>query len=375
MTAADHSNINFTTFIYSSFAFLFTMSDGSLVFCYGCIETGKYHSEEEKLAAVRHAQPANEFNAQIVTNPAANSPFLAEAGRYELIVSHGCPFAARPWAALTLLGLEDCIRVIRTFPGNGSNGFFFSPVSEEEKDMVSKHSGGIDWERQGPSWPVGEAVPTHMRDIYMRANPDYTGAYSVPVLYDAKNHTIVNNNSLEIAVILSTQFKAFQKNTSLDLFPTHGDDTVATAMRSKFQEIHGTVNIKVYKAHFAQEQEEYEKHVREFFVTLDEYEKILGTQDFILGTDKPSICDIQLMTTLVRMPLVYSTLFRISYKHMNERCYPNLTKFVRRLHDMADLSQCLQLQGILTNYYTSVPINKKAGKTVPLAPENVFDYF
>jgi glutathionyl-hydroquinone reductase len=45
--------------------------------------------------------------------------------RYELIVSAGCPFAARPWAAVEYLGLQKAIRVVRAFPGNGVDGFFF----------------------------------------------------------------------------------------------------------------------------------------------------------------------------------------------------------------------------------------------------------
>jgi len=344
------------------------MSDGSLVFCYGCIEPGKYHNEEEKLAAVRHAQPSNEFNAQIVDNPDANSPFLAEAGRYELVVSHGCPFAARPWTTLILLGLEDTVRVVRTFPGNGSDGFFFSPVSEEESEMVGKHSGGVEWEREGPS--CGERA-THVRDLYLRSNPDYSGAFSVPVLYDTKTKTVVNNSSLEIAVILSTMFRRFQKQPTLDLFPS----TLGEApLRAKFQDIHARVNIKVYRAHFSVDQAEYEGHIRDFFSTLDEFEAHLSAQDWVMGS-APSLCDVMLFATLVRLPLVYSTVFRIAYKHMNERCYPSLTAFVRRLHGMADLSKCLQLRGILANYYTSVPLNKKAGKTVPLAPESLFDYF
>ena len=35
----------------------------------------------------------------------------------------------------------------------------------------------------------------HLRDIYFRAQPDYEGRFTVPVLWDKKTETIVNNES------------------------------------------------------------------------------------------------------------------------------------------------------------------------------------
>jgi putative glutathione S-transferase len=34
---------------------------------------------------------------------------------------------------------------------------------------------------------------THLRDIYFDVDPDYTGRFTVPMLYDVKQNKIVNN--------------------------------------------------------------------------------------------------------------------------------------------------------------------------------------
>lgn len=34
---------------------------------------------------------------------------------------------------------------------------------------------------------------THLRDIYLFVNPEYQGRFTVPMLYDTKTKTIVNN--------------------------------------------------------------------------------------------------------------------------------------------------------------------------------------
>lgn len=34
---------------------------------------------------------------------------------------------------------------------------------------------------------------THLRNIYLDVNPDYEGRFTVPTLYDVKQHKIVSN--------------------------------------------------------------------------------------------------------------------------------------------------------------------------------------
>ncbi len=38
----------------------------------------------------------------------------------------------------------------------------------------------------------------HLRDVYVAADPTYTGRVTVPVLWDRERQTIVNNESIDI---------------------------------------------------------------------------------------------------------------------------------------------------------------------------------
>lgn len=55
-----------------------------------------------------------------------------------------------------------------------------------------------------PDPVAGHEKFTHLRDIYSQANPDYTGRFTVPVLYDKVQQTIVNNESSEILRMFGT---------------------------------------------------------------------------------------------------------------------------------------------------------------------------
>jgi putative glutathione S-transferase len=90
----------------------------------------------------------------------------------------------------------------------------------------------------------------HVHQVYTAARPDYTGRATVPVLWDRKTRTIVNNESSEIIRMLNSEFDAFG-DAALDLYPT--------ALRAEIDDtnrcIYDNVNNGVYRAGLAKSQD------------------------------------------------------------------------------------------------------------------------
>lgn len=67
--------------------------------------------------------------------------------------------------------------------------------------------------------PINHAE--HVKDLYNKADPHYDGRFTVPVLWDKKHQTIVNNESSEIIRILNTAFNDMipADNAAVDIYP------------------------------------------------------------------------------------------------------------------------------------------------------------
>ena len=57
---------------------------------------------------------------------------------------------------------------------------------------------------------TGDTLYQHefLYQLYLHADPHYSGRVTVPVLWDKKNHTIVSNESAEIIRMFNTAFDA-----------------------------------------------------------------------------------------------------------------------------------------------------------------------
>ena len=129
--------------------------------------------------------------------------FPAEAGRYHLYVSYACPFAHRTLIVRKLKGLEDVISL----------------------DVVDYHKGEDGW-RFNPDCPGATTDSIngfrYLREVYFSVNSDYTGRFSVPVLYDKVQKKIVNNESSEIIRMFNSEFNDLCKlpeQAAIDLYP------------------------------------------------------------------------------------------------------------------------------------------------------------
>lgn len=91
----------------------------------------------------------------------------------------------------------------------------------------------------------------YLHDVYFRADSAYTGRYSVPVLWDKQENTIVNSESLKIMSWLPSAFSKIEAkkipHPRLNLLPEHLKqeiEDVKTWLTRDF-------NSGVYRAGFA----------------------------------------------------------------------------------------------------------------------------
>ncbi len=273
-------------------------------------------------------------------SPVPSSKFPAEPGRYHLYVSLACPWAHRTLIVRKLKGLEETISVSVVNSLMSENGWSFH--SED---------GGIPDTVNGCEF---------LYEIYLKAQADYTGRVTVPVLWDKQRHTIVNNESAEIIRILNTAFNE-TAGSKIDFYP----ETLREQIDSINDDVYEYVNNGVYRAGFATTQEAYEEGVRSLFETLDKLEATLEEQNYLCG-DRLTEADIRLFTTLFRFDPVYYSHFKCNLRRISD--YPNLYDYLKAIYQVPGVKETCNLQHIKSHYYRShLSINPTG--IVPLGPE------
>ncbi|KAN0084243.1 Glutathione S-transferase, C-terminal-like protein [Tylopilus felleus] len=220
--------------------------------------------------------------------------FTAERDRYHLYVSYACPWATRTLITRKLKGLEDIVPVTVVSPHMGESGWPFASVDPFP---------GADVD------PLYNAQ--HVKDLYFKADPNFGGRFTVPVLWDKKTQTIVNNESSEIIRIFNTAFNDLlpPEKASIDIYPEQHRKEIDAIN----EWVYDTVNNGVYKAGFAGTQEAYEKAVYPLFDSLDRLEKMLTGKDYLVG-DRLTEADIRLFVTIIRFDPVYVGHFKCNLR-------------------------------------------------------------
>ena len=263
------------------------------------------------------------------------SEFPAESGRYHVYISRACPWAHRVAMTRRLKGLEDDISLSIVEPVRYDDGWEFS---EEYPDPL-----------------YGEEF---LRDVYVRADPDFTGRVTVPVLWDKERETIVNNESREIMRMLDT---AFEGSNGVDLWPEGHREEVDRVI----DDIYDPINNGVYRAGFADTQGAYENAVADVFEALDHWEEVLEDQRYLVG-DVLTEADVAMFATLVRFDHVYHTHFKCNRRAIHE--YPNLWNYTKELYQLPGVAETVNVDHITRHYYMSHgDVNPK--RLVPTGPD------
>lgn len=181
-----------------------------------------------------------------------------------------------------------------------------------------------------PDPAPGHENYTHLRDVYFSVNPSYAGRFTVPVLYDKIQQTIVNNESSEILRMLNTQFNDLVSDNfkSVDLYPP--------SLRSEIDAAHewqyDLINNGVYKSGFATTQSAYERNVVALFEALDRAEAHLSSSEgpYWFGAQLTEV-DIRLFVTIIRFDPVYVQHFKCNIRDIRSG-YPAIHKWMRELY-------------------------------------------
>ncbi|MEH2367957.1 glutathione S-transferase family protein [Nostoc sp.] len=309
----------------------------------GMMIEGKWTTDGNK------SDPNGKFNETPTTfrdriTADASNGFKAEAGRYHLYISLACPWAHRTLIMREIKGLNDAISVS-----------IVDPIMSDQGWMFSETPGAI------PDW-VNHTQ--YLQEIYLKADPKYTGRITVPVLWDKQTQTIVNNESREIMRMFDVEFGelATQK---IDLYPRDLQHQIDETIDA----IYLPINVGVYRAGFATSQAAYEDAVTELFESLDRWEAILSQQRYLCGNQLTE-ADICMFVTLYRFDSVYYSHFKCNLRRIID--YPNLWNYLLDLYQRPEFKATCNLDHTKRGYYMSMT-DINPNRIVPKGPLVDFD--
>ncbi len=309
----------------------------------GILADGKWISErDQEDEQGKFIRPSTAFRNKITAD--GSSGFKAESGRYHLYISWACPWAHRTAIMRRVRGLEDVISLSVVAPEIEQNSWEFSDEPGCIPDTVN-HTRYL-WE------------------VYLKADPDYSGRVTVPVLWDKQTNTIVNNESREIIRMFDTQFDAFTR-INVNFYP----EDLQTVVDETIDAIYQPINNGVYRAGFATTQSAYEEAVTELFDALDYWERVLEQQRYLCG-DRLTEADWCMFTTLFRFDSVYYVHFKCNLRRIVD--YPNLWNYLKDLYQQMGVKETCNLDHIKRHYYKSHP-KVNPTRIVPKGPLIDFD--
>ncbi|MCV2885288.1 glutathione S-transferase family protein [Aestuariibacter sp. AA17] len=284
---------------------------------------------------------ASQFRDEI--SPDVNAKFPAENHRYHLYVSLACPWAHRTLIYRKLKGLEAIIGLSVVSPDMLEHGWSFGSFPEATGDTLYGHD--------------------FLHQLYTSVNDTITTRVTVPVLWDKKEKTIVNNESADIIRMFNSAFNEMTGNR-LDFYPKPLHNQIDETNHF----VYHNINNGVYKAGFATTQQAYEEAVSALFDALEEIETRLEGQSYLVG-DQLTEADWRLFTTLIRFDAVYVGHFKCNIKRIAD--FPNLSRYVEMLYLHPGVSDTVNMAHIKRHYYYShAHINPT--QVIPIGPELPF---
>lgn len=288
---------------------------------------------------------------------AKGTKFEPEIGRYHLVAALACPWAHRALLVRKLKGIDKVdgllpVTIVDSF--FGPEGWAFTPYQTSRPNVRGT----------GNTIP-GEEHKQRLRDLYFTADPEYSARYTVPIIWDNKLKTIVNNESSEIIRFIDTCFDDFlpEEVRGITYYPED--------LRGEIDEINDlvypNVNNGVYKAGFASTAEAYQENIPPLFDTLHKLDRRLEGRDYLVG-GRLTEADIRLYTTAVRFDPVYVCHFKCNVNLLRDGSFPNLYRWLQNLYWKNDaFKSTTNFESIKAHYFGS-HANINPSGIVPVGP-------
>lgn len=258
----------------------------------------------------------------------------AEPGAHVLIVGRSCPWAHRAWLVWTLRQLQSSIELLVVEPDPQAGRWRF---------------------------PAPFLGCTTLQELYRRSGAPAQQRATVPVLVHRRSGRVVLGESARLIELLSEWPAA---SGSADLAPVEKSAAI-TRWRELFQ---GAVNDGVYRCGFARTQAAYDKAEAALFDALDAAESALSepnTGPWLAGA-APSLADVQLFPTLIRLELVYAPLFGVSRRPLWQ--FPGLWQWRQRFFNLPGVAGTCCDQAWRRDYFGALfPLHPSG--IVPAGPE------
>lgn len=271
--------------------------------------------------------------------PTGDAGFKAEKDRYHLYVALICPWASRTLIGRKLKKLEDVISVSVVEPKLSDEGWRFGSYPGANEDTLNG--------------------ATYMHQIYTMADPHYTGRATVPVLWDKKHKTIINNESADILRMLDSGFGDLADD-AIDLYPSD----IAADIDALAEAFYPKLNNGVYRAGFATTQAAYEEAFADVFSMLDTLETRLSDgRNFLFG-DRVTAADVRLFVTQIRFDAAYHGIFKCNLRRIAD--YTALQAYMLRVLSLPGVRETVDIDHIKQGYYSIKALNPNG--IVPVGP-------
>ena len=279
--------------------------------------------------------------------------FTAEAGRYHLFAALNCPWAHRTLIYRSVKQLEGIISLSLVKPLRTEAGWVFDTITASN-DQDAKSAGRFSDTLLGLS---------ALHQLYSKADADFTGRVTVPVLWDKKLQTIVSTESSEIIRMFNSVFNDITQNQQ-DFYPAD----LSAEIDDLNDYIYQNLNNGVYQTGFARTQAAYDEGVVKVFSALDSLEQRLSTHQYLLG-DVITEADWRLLPTLVRFDVGYFTAFKCNLRALRD--YPHLSRYLQALVNQPNVGKTIELDVYRRGYNSKSPLRNPHG-IVPIGFKPAF---